>query len=90
MVAARRLSRLGSWFPRFPYVRTVDMLVRASSDAAAAWNSCCRYYSMYGHVETLAREIQKGANSVEGVEATLYQVSTADCALVLLFVDSKP
>lgn len=32
------------------------------------------YYSMYGHVETLAREIQKGANSVEGVEATLYQV----------------
>lgn len=32
------------------------------------------YYSTYGHVETLAREIQKGANSVEGVEATLYQV----------------
>lgn len=29
---------------------------------------------MYGHVETLAKEIQKGANSVEGVEATLYQV----------------
>jgi NAD(P)H dehydrogenase (quinone) len=32
------------------------------------------YYSMYGHIETLAREIQKGANSVAGVEATLYQV----------------
>jgi NAD(P)H dehydrogenase (quinone) len=32
------------------------------------------YYSMYGHIETLAKEIQKGANSVEGVEATLYQV----------------
>lgn len=30
---------------------------------------------MYGHIETLAREIQKGANTVEGVEATLYQVS---------------
>jgi len=29
---------------------------------------------MYGHVETLAKEIQKGANSVEGVEATLYRV----------------
>lgn len=29
---------------------------------------------MYGHVAKLAEEIQKGANSVEGVEATLYQV----------------
>lgn len=29
---------------------------------------------MYGHVEKLALEIKKGANSVEGVEATLYQV----------------
>ncbi|CAI9109183.1 OLC1v1008957C1 [Oldenlandia corymbosa var. corymbosa] len=32
------------------------------------------YYSMYGHVGTMARQIQKGANSVEGVEATLWQV----------------
>jgi NAD(P)H dehydrogenase (quinone) len=32
------------------------------------------YYSMYGHIEALAREIQKGANTVEGVEATLYRV----------------
>jgi len=30
---------------------------------------------MYGHVETLAKEIQKGANSVEGVDAILYQVA---------------
>lgn len=29
---------------------------------------------MYGHVGKLAEEIHKGANSVEGVEATLYQV----------------
>lgn len=29
---------------------------------------------MYGHVETLAREILRGANSVEGVEAKLWQV----------------
>lgn len=35
----------------------------------------CRYYSMYGHVEKLAEEIQKGAESVEGVEAKLWQVS---------------
>lgn len=34
-----------------------------------------RYYSMYGHVEKLAEEIKKGAASVEGVEATLWQVS---------------
>lgn len=33
-----------------------------------------RYYSMYGHVEKLAEEIRKGASSVEGVEAKLWQV----------------
>ncbi|XP_021725987.1 NAD(P)H dehydrogenase (quinone) FQR1 [Chenopodium quinoa] len=32
------------------------------------------YYSMYGHVHKLAEEIQKGAASVEGVEAKLWQV----------------
>nr|AFK43904.1 unknown [Medicago truncatula] len=32
------------------------------------------YYSMYGHVERLAEEIKKGAESVEGVEAKLWQV----------------
>jgi multimeric flavodoxin WrbA len=34
-----------------------------------------RYYSMYGHVAKLAEEIQKGASSIEGVEAKLWQVS---------------
>jgi len=29
---------------------------------------------MYGHIETLAKEIQRGASSVSGVEATLFQV----------------
>ncbi|KAL6856834.1 hypothetical protein ACP4OV_018216 [Aristida adscensionis] len=32
------------------------------------------YYSTYGHVATLAEEMKKGASSVEGVEATLWQV----------------
>ncbi|CAI9783881.1 unnamed protein product [Fraxinus pennsylvanica] len=32
------------------------------------------YYSTYGHVEKLAQEIKKGAESVEGVEAKLWQV----------------
>ncbi|KAB5521605.1 hypothetical protein DKX38_025924 [Salix brachista] len=34
------------------------------------------YYSMYGHVEKLAEEIKKGASSVEGVEAQLWQNAT--------------
>ncbi|KAK4485140.1 hypothetical protein RD792_007753 [Penstemon davidsonii] len=33
-----------------------------------------QYYSTYGHVEKLAEEIKKGAESVEGVEAKLWQV----------------
>ena len=32
------------------------------------------YYSTYGHVEKLAQEIKKGAESVEGVEVKLWQV----------------
>lgn len=32
------------------------------------------YYSLYGHVDMMAREIQRGANAVQGVEATLWQV----------------
>lgn len=32
------------------------------------------YYSMYGHVETLAGAIAEGAKSVEGVEVTLKRV----------------
>ena len=32
------------------------------------------YYSMYGHVETLAQSIAAGARSVEGVEVTLKRV----------------
>ncbi|KAI6686918.1 hypothetical protein NL676_032831 [Syzygium grande] len=32
------------------------------------------FYSLYGHVETMAREVQRGANTVQDVEATLWQV----------------
>src|SRR5574337_819109 len=32
------------------------------------------YYSMYGHVETLAKAIAEGARSVEDVEATIKRV----------------
>ena len=42
---------------------------------------------MYGHVEKLAQEIKKGAASIEGVEAKLWQVSLNLCVLWLhLFV----
>lgn len=32
------------------------------------------FYSMYGHVEGLARRMKKGVDGVEGVEASLYRV----------------
>ncbi|KAL6213554.1 hypothetical protein ACLB2K_013001 [Fragaria x ananassa] len=32
------------------------------------------FYSMYGHVEMMAREIKKGVDSTEGVEGVLYRV----------------
>jgi NAD(P)H dehydrogenase (quinone) len=32
------------------------------------------YYSMYGHVETMAKSIAEGARSVDGVEVTLKRV----------------
>jgi NAD(P)H dehydrogenase (quinone) len=32
------------------------------------------YYSMYGHVETLAKSIAEGAHSVDGVEVTIKRV----------------
>ncbi|CAE6155522.1 unnamed protein product [Arabidopsis arenosa] len=32
------------------------------------------FYSMYGHVESLAKRMKKGVDSVEGVEASLYRV----------------
>ncbi|RDY05072.1 NAD(P)H dehydrogenase (quinone) FQR1, partial [Mucuna pruriens] len=42
------------------------------------------YYSMYGHVERLAEEIKKGADSVEGVEAKLWQ------ALLVMVPETLP
>lgn len=56
------------------------MMIKASVSSVAVCDVivsqwCRRYYSMYGHIETLAKEIKRGAESVEGVEVTLYQVS---------------
>lgn len=41
------------------------------------------YYSMYGHIEALARAVKKGIDSVEGVEGVLYQVAETLPAEVL-------
>lgn len=49
-----------------------------------------RYYSMYGHVEKLAEEIKKGADSVEGVEATLWQVPETLPEQVLIKMNTPP
>lgn len=32
------------------------------------------YYSMYGHVRTMANAVKEGIDSVDGCEATLFQV----------------
>ncbi|CAK9220684.1 unnamed protein product [Sphagnum troendelagicum] len=48
------------------------------------------YYSMYGHVAKLAEEIQKGVNTVEGVEATLWQVPETLPEEVLLKMSAPP
>ncbi|KAK4744308.1 hypothetical protein SAY87_010620 [Trapa incisa] len=45
---------------------------------------------MYGHVERLAEEIQKGAASVEGVEAKLWQVPETLPDKVLKKMDAPP
>ncbi|KAL3615014.1 hypothetical protein CASFOL_040675 [Castilleja foliolosa] len=49
------------------------------------------YYSTYGHVERLAQEIKKGADSVEGVEVKLWQVpeTLSDEVLTKLGAPSK-
>lgn len=48
------------------------------------------YYSMYGHVATLANEIKKGADSVEGVEASLFQVPETLPPEVLVKMHAPP
>jgi len=48
------------------------------------------FYSMYGHVEKLAEEIKKGAASVEGVEATLWQVPEILSERVLIKMKAPP
>ncbi|KAJ7964154.1 NAD(P)H dehydrogenase (Quinone) [Quillaja saponaria] len=48
------------------------------------------YYSLYGHVETMAREVHRGANAVEGVEATLWKVPETLPDIILQKMKAPP
>jgi len=48
------------------------------------------YYSLHGHVETMAREVQRGANAVQGVDATLWQVPETLPNLILQKMKAPP
>ncbi|OIW04359.1 hypothetical protein TanjilG_32551 [Lupinus angustifolius] len=48
------------------------------------------YYSLYGHVDTMAREVHRGAASVEGVEATLWRVPEMLSDVILTKMKAPP
>lgn len=48
------------------------------------------YYSMYGHVLSLAKKVKEGVDSVEGVEGFLYQVAETLPADVLTKMGAPP
>ncbi|MES1934986.1 NAD(P)H:quinone oxidoreductase [Salinisphaera hydrothermalis] len=47
------------------------------------------YYSMYGHIETLAQAVVEGARSVDGVEVTLKHVPETMSAEALANIGAK-
>lgn len=51
---------------------TID--VATTSEAVKKLKVYIVFYSMYGHVESLARSLKKGVDSVDGVEGFLYRV----------------
>lgn len=53
---------------------TENNLAVAAIDSASQLKLFIVFYSMYGHVEGLARRMKKGVDGVEGVEAILYRV----------------
>lgn len=52
--------------------RTID--VATTSEGVKKLKVYIVFYSMYGHVESLARSLKKGVDSVDGVEGVLYRV----------------
>src|SRR5690606_6027891 len=47
------------------------------------------YYSMYGHIETMAKSVAEGARSVEGVEVTLKRGPVTMSRVVLEQIGAK-
>ncbi|KAJ9170829.1 hypothetical protein P3X46_018903 [Hevea brasiliensis] len=68
----------------------------ADNNAAVAIDSTSQlkifivFYSMYGHVEGLARRMKKGVDGVEGVQAVLYRVPETLPADVLEHMKAPP
>ena len=58
--------------------------------AAARLRIFIVFYSMYGHVEGLARRLKKGVEGVEGVEGVLYRVPETLPAEVLRQMKAPP
>lgn len=56
--------------------RSIDVVVlpTSTSEAVKKLKLYIVFYSMYGHVESLARSLKKGVDSVDGVEGVLYRV----------------
>ncbi|KAF5736050.1 Minor allergen Alt a 7 [Tripterygium wilfordii] len=48
------------------------------------------FYSMYGHVESLARRMKKGVDGVDGIEAVLYRVPETLSSEVLEQMKAPP
>ncbi|KAK7300963.1 hypothetical protein RJT34_11816 [Clitoria ternatea] len=48
------------------------------------------YYSLYGHVDTMARQVHRGAAAVEGVEAKLWRVPEILSDLILGKLKAPP
>jgi len=48
------------------------------------------YYSMYGHIKTMADKVKEGALSVDGAEVTLYQIQETLPAEVLEKMHAPP
>ncbi|XP_027360272.1 probable NAD(P)H dehydrogenase (quinone) FQR1-like 2 isoform X2 [Abrus precatorius] len=68
----------------------IEETASASIPAGARLKIFIVFYSMYGHVEGLARRLKKGVDSVEGVEGVLYRVPETLSIEVLNMMRAPP
>lgn len=74
-----------------PSAATADANSTASIPIRSNLRIFIVFYSMYGHVEGLARRMKRGVDSVEGVEGVLYRVpeTLSDEILAKMLAPSK-